>query len=114
MRDPATRRSAVNRLAALAIFVLVAGAAVAQNLGDPRRGFAYAVDVCSQCHAVELGDHDSPIYEAPSFQEVADDPAMTQIALTVFFQTSHPSMPNLIVPTDDARDLIAYILSLKD
>lgn len=101
-------------IVALTILAAVIGPAAAQNLGDRQRGFAYAIDACALCHAVELGDHDSPIYEAPPFQEIADDPAMSEIALTVFFQTSHPSMPNLIVPADDARDLIAYILSLRD
>ena len=49
----------------------------------------------------------------PSFQEIANTTGMSEIALISFFQTPHPSMPNLIVPADDARDVIAYILSLK-
>jgi len=31
----------------------------------------------------------------------------------VFFQTSHRSMPNLIIAPDQADDLVNYILSLK-
>jgi hypothetical protein len=32
----------------------------------------------------------------------------------VWLQTSHPNMPNLIVPPEDRDDVIAYILSLRD
>lgn len=104
----------MRRLITALILSTVAGPAAAQNVGDPARGFAYAVETCALCHAVELGDRDSPIYEAPSFQEIAETPGISEIALVSFFQTSHPSMPNLVVPAADARDLIAYILSLKD
>jgi hypothetical protein len=38
---------------------------------------------------------------------------MTELALNVFFRSPHPSMPNLILPAADARNVIAYILSLK-
>jgi hypothetical protein len=38
---------------------------------------------------------------------------MTAIALTVALQTSHATMPNIILSPDDRRDVIAYILSLR-
>jgi hypothetical protein len=38
---------------------------------------------------------------------------MTKRALTVALQTSHRSMPNLVIKGRDAEDLVAYILSLK-
>jgi mono/diheme cytochrome c family protein len=94
--------------------VMAAGGALAQQVGDPVKGLAYANHSCAECHATESGDMDSPMIGVPSFQEVADTPGVSEIALVSFFQTPHPSMPNLIVPTADARDVIAYILSLKD
>ena len=101
-------------LLAAVILSAAAGAALAQEVGDPAAGHAYATENCAECHAVEPGDYDSPLYEAPGFEEVANIPGMSRIALLSFFQTSHPTMPNLIVPSSDIHDLIAYIGSLKD
>ena len=87
--------------------------AIAQQAGDPARGHTYAAMICAACHAVEPGVAGSPNGQAPSFASVANSSGITPLALTAFFQSPHPSMPNLIVPAQDARDLIAYILSLK-
>jgi hypothetical protein len=38
---------------------------------------------------------------------------MTRLALKVFLQSPHASMPNLMVGGEDADNVIAYILSLK-
>ena len=38
---------------------------------------------------------------------------MTGTALAVWMQTSHPTMPNIIVEKNDMLNVIAYILSLK-
>jgi hypothetical protein len=39
---------------------------------------------------------------------------MTAMALTVWFHTSHPTMPNIIIHGEDLDNIIAYILSLRD
>ena len=52
--------------------------------------------------------------KATRFREVADRPGMTRTALAVWMQTSHPTMPNIIVEKNDMLNVIAYILSLKD
>ncbi len=85
----------------------------AVEIGDPQRGYAYAEQNCAECHAIDRGDYDSPFFGAPPFSEVANVPAMSELALLSFFQTPHPTMPNLIVPPDDIRDLVAYIRSLR-
>ena len=36
------------------------------------------------------------------------------MALTVWFQSPHSNMPNLILEPSDRDDVIAYILSLRD
>ena len=54
----------------------------------------------------------SPLAEAPTFQSVADTPGMTEMALTVWLQSSHPTMPNIILKPDDLRNVVAYIRSL--
>jgi hypothetical protein len=38
---------------------------------------------------------------------------MTSIALTAALQTSHRTMPNVVIKGDDADNIVAYILSLQ-
>ena len=88
--------------------------AFAQQAGDPTRGHAYATRVCAACHAVEAtATTPSPNNAAPAFSAVANTPGMTEMALGAFLFTPHRQMPDLVIPTPDARDLIASILSLR-
>ena len=97
----------------LAAILLNAHAAASQEYGDTKAGYAYASQVCSECHAVQKGQLTSPHPRAPSFTTVADTPGMNEMALRVWFQSPHPSMPNLNLTEKKGDDLIAYILSLK-
>ena len=87
----------------------------AQHIGDIRQGRRLAVDVCASCHAVRAGQSQSPIAPAPSFKEIANTPGMTAAALN-FWLTAHvhPTMPLLILSSQQVRDVSAYILSLRD
>jgi hypothetical protein len=38
---------------------------------------------------------------------------MRELVLRVWFQTPHPTMPNLSIRGEEADNVIAYILSLK-
>lgn len=87
------------------------GAVAAEDAGDPQAGFEYAKQVCSVCHGIS--EEKSPLPKATRFREVADRPGMTGTALAVWMQTSHPTMPNIIVEKNDMLNVIAYILSLK-
>jgi len=80
---------------------------------DIAAGKAYAQEVCAACHAVLPGEEVSALIEATPFQEVANTPGMTELALSVWLQSSHPTMPNIILEQDDMRNVIAYIRSLK-
>jgi hypothetical protein len=86
----------------------------AVELGNPRLGYDYARAVCAECHAVEPREFDSPVYEAPAFEEIANEPAMSRLALISFFQASHELMPNFVIPPEEADNLVADILNLKD
>lgn len=99
--------------AILAIFGLVAGNAHAQEAGRPEQGRSVAAARCAACHAIDSGQTRSPRSDAASFQTIATAPGMTEIALRAILQTSHRSMPNLILDPAETRDIIAYILSLK-
>jgi len=102
---------------AAAVTLVLAAAATVQDAkaqdADIAKGQAYAEEVCAQCHAVRAGELASPLMEATPFQEVADTPGMTEMALTVFLQTPHVTMPNLVLEQDDMRNVVAYIRSLK-
>jgi mono/diheme cytochrome c family protein len=102
-------------LAAIAGLGLVAAAApgMAQEIGDPMKGAQFARAACYQCHAVEKGQARSPNPDAPSFSRIAADNRMTALALHVWFQSPHPTMPNLVLGEYDKANLVAYILSLK-
>ncbi len=89
-----------------------AHAALAQE-GDVAAGEAYAKQVCAACHAVLANQEISPLAQAPAFQKVANTPGMTEMALSVWLQSSHPTMPNIILKPDDLRNVVAYIVSLK-
>jgi mono/diheme cytochrome c family protein len=86
---------------------------LSQPIGDAQKGLQYASEVCAKCHAVHLKQPASPLPQAPRFEDIANTPGMTAIALTTWFQTSHPTMPNLIIKNDEMRNVIQYILSLK-
>jgi mono/diheme cytochrome c family protein len=88
-------------------------AGATQEVRDTSPGFAYANQVCSECHAVRRRERVSPHERAPAFQVVADAPGMSEMALQVWFQSPHPSMPDLRIKAQEGDDLIAYILSLK-
>jgi mono/diheme cytochrome c family protein len=91
-----------------------AHSAWAQEFGDAAAGLAYADGVCAECHAVKKGQRVSPHERAPAFELVANTRGMSEMALRVWFQSPHPSMPNLRLTEKQSDDLIAYIMSLKE
>jgi len=95
------------------IAVIVTGAnAQAPVAGDPQAGRAYALKNCASCHMVSP-TQSPPARTAPSFQVIADMKSTTEMSLHAFLTTTHPRMPNYIVPPNDGQDVIAYILSLR-
>lgn len=88
--------------------------AIAQDAGDPEAGLKLALKVCSSCHAVEAGQVLSPLERAPAFEDIADKPGVTGMALTAFLTTPHVSMPDLILEPGEISDIVAHILHLRD
>jgi mono/diheme cytochrome c family protein len=106
----------VRRAAATLILgpcLLLGGAACAEEPGDAARGAIYAQKVCAECHGVLAGDERSPNIDAPPFQSVVETSGMTHRALVVWLQSSHPTMPNIMIDRNDRDDVVAYIMSLK-
>jgi mono/diheme cytochrome c family protein len=87
--------------------------AFAQDTGNAQHGHTLATTVCAACHAVEAKGGPSANGAAPPFAAVAATPGMTAMALNAFIYTPHHLMPDITISPADARDLIAYILSLK-
>lgn len=97
-----------------ASFALTAAAASAQDMGDAANGAAIAKSICSECHAIDAAQTRSPNAKAPRFAAVANTSGMTPMALRVWLQSPHPTMPNLILSEPQKDDVIAYLLSLKN
>lgn len=93
---------------------ILASPAAAQEIGDAALGRIFVQQVCAECHAVMPGDEDSPDPMATPLEAVARTPGMTATALFVHLQTSHPTMPNFVIEPEDSRNILAYVLSLKE
>ena len=103
-------------IAPLVCFIIatMAGSTQAQQVGDARQGLTLAREVCAPCHLVvkEAGRSTNP--DAPTFGAIAKTSGLTSAALTVMLQTSHNNMPNIVLKGDDLKNIVAYILSLKE
>jgi mono/diheme cytochrome c family protein len=86
----------------------------AAHAGDAGRGLVYARTACAACHAVERSETLSPAPNAPSFEELANTPGMTGLALTVWLNSSHETMPEFRVDPNAVDDLAAYLSALKN
>ena len=91
-----------------------AGTAQAQEVGSAERGLQRAREACADCHLVVKEAGRSTIPGAPAFATVAMTPGLTRAALTAMLQTSHRTMPNVVIEGRDMNDIAAYILSLKE
>ena len=94
-------------------FAALLSSAQAQNIGDAMSGERLARTICAQCHAVRSGQLRSPDPMAPSFTNIATTLGMTDRALRVWLQSSHPTMPNFILSPSERDDVVAYIMALK-
>ena len=79
---------------------------------DSAAGYRLAAAWCKDCHSIEAataGASSGP----PDFTAIANRRATTGLSLKVFLQTSHPTMPNIMLKPDESDSLVNYILSLK-
>jgi mono/diheme cytochrome c family protein len=100
-------------IAAVIAFPIAARPGTAQEAGSAGRGLVLARQVCAECHAVEKEQAQSPSAGVPAFQEIASIPGMTAMALSAALNTSHQTMPNLMLNPEERADIVAYILGLK-
>jgi mono/diheme cytochrome c family protein len=99
-------------LLGIATLLLLPGLPSAQDLpGDPVAGRALTVHWCSDCHNAKSMPDDPGL--ATDFTSIASKPSTTALSLRVFLQSNHDRMPDFMLKTTEADDIIAYILSLK-
>lgn len=98
-------------LGTIIVLATATAAAAADDLSRSQAGHVYAETYCSKCHSIGAGP--SPLEQAPRFKDVAEQPGVTAMSLQAFLQSSHPTMPNIILEPEDMQNVIAYILSLK-
>ncbi|MGA8292764.1 MAG: cytochrome C [Rhodoplanes sp.] len=101
-------------LSCFIIATMSAGIAQAQQVGSAQDGLQFAREACAECHLVDKTVGESPNTDAPTFEAIAKTPGLTSMALAVALQTSHRAMPNIVVKSEDAQNITAYILSLRE
>ena len=102
-------------ISATIVFLMAASieAAAEDYSGDPVAGMDLVERWCIDCHETGAGMHGGGALGAPAFQDVADDPSVTELALRAFLQTPHYEMPNLMLSPVETDDVISYILKLR-
>ena len=99
---------------ALAVVVMLGTSARAESdLDGIQAGHDFARRICTECHLVERNETDDASYPATAFQDLANNPATTELSLRVFLNTPHRDMPNFVLTRDQADTVIDYILSLR-
>jgi mono/diheme cytochrome c family protein len=94
----------------------------AQEVADRDAGRRVAVEVCSPCHAVLPGEGVDPNPDPLPFEElvplpfedIANTPGATEMMLYAWMTTTHPTMPDVVLEHEELRDVVAYILSLRE
>jgi mono/diheme cytochrome c family protein len=99
---------------AAAIACAPAAGANAQQSGSIAQGHRLAQRICAQCHLVDDVSGRSNNAAAPRFAMIANIPGLTNAKLIAMLQTSHRTMPNIVIKGGDLDDIVAYIRSLKD
>jgi mono/diheme cytochrome c family protein len=99
-------------IALAALFLIRMHNAGGAQSSSAAAGHRLAEAWCKECHAIEAATIGAA-RPGPDFVMVANQLSTTALSLRVFLQTSHRSMPNLILKPDETDNLINYILSLK-
>jgi mono/diheme cytochrome c family protein len=99
--------------AGVALVSLLSGSASAQ-LASPQRGRDLSQKLCTNCHAVEAHPSGPMRADVPSFAAIAARPDVSASKLAGAIIIPHPAMPGVQLTVAEIRDVVAYILSLKE
>lgn len=103
---------------AAVVMLLIASASAClaqQRAADPQRGRELARRLCTTCHVIDR-DASTPSRTAdvPSFPAIADRAGVTAAWIAGAIIIPHPAMPDVRLTMQEVRDVVAYILSLKN
>lgn len=110
--DPAGPCRATALYLPVAVAIVFATAAKAEDAGDPSSGRRLASAWCVNCHVLD-DSKDAIATGAPSFKAIAANSAITPSAVQAFLRTPHRRMPDLDLSNSEVDDLIAYVLSSR-
>jgi mono/diheme cytochrome c family protein len=94
---------------AAALALLLGNGALAQDVDNGRRIWERS---CASCHA--LSTPAGKASRAISFPAIAAKPGMTADIISTFLLMPHVTMPGLPLRQSDARDVAAFVMSLKN
>lgn len=116
-----TRRSSVFFRAALAVLVVsaVAGGApvhadVVARPAEPENGAALSEKLCAACHVVGTSDNRAGEAGIPTFASIANRPDQTAELVAGAIIVPHPPMPSVPLSLPEIRDIVSYIMTLRD
>jgi len=110
-------------IAALAAYAELAAHAQPRQAGDAKEGGAFALEACAGCHIVAADQPFKPIYvgdiRPPDFKDIANKPGITADSLIHYLDTlpvipKDSQMANADLSPEQTRDVVAYILSLRN
>lgn len=118
----------LQRTTVLGVFLAatVAAAAQAQSKrgeADVAAGHALAISACTGCHVVAPDQPFKPIWTGPphppDFKQIANKPNVTAAGLQHHLATlpavpERPGMANRVLTDTQLRDVVAFIMSLRD
>jgi mono/diheme cytochrome c family protein len=119
----------MNSLATVAVLGALVGAfALSVHAEEPSAsdgisaGRALSLKVCAACHVVSSDQEMAPFLRppAPTFRSIANRPGMTTESVRHSLTEAHRGpgepgrMPNLSLTEDQARQVAAFLMSLRD
>jgi mono/diheme cytochrome c family protein len=96
--------------------------ATSDQAGRIEEGHRLALELCSVCHVVAPDQVSTPVLRnpGPPFHDIANRPDTTCASLRMMLTTGHSSgtppfsMPNPHLTERQLRDVVGYILSMRD
>ena len=92
----------------LAVLMLTAGPALAQDVAEGRR---MAEQWCANCHRVAPNGPGPQDDAAPAFATIATRPGRTAETISTFLRNPHGAMPDFGITLRQSQDLAAFLLS---
>ena len=120
---PMKKLAVLALIAALAVCAALAAHAQPKPAGDAKEGRALALEACTGCHIVAADQPFKPIYVGDvrplDFKDIAYKPGVTADSLVHYLDTlptipKDSQMANADLTPEQTRDVVAYILSLRD